>query len=96
VTHADNDIGARAQFQNIDGEATMREWTYPSLGGLFRIKEAEGLFQLLFDGKALGIYHSAEQLLNNLLGGHCDAPSAGYPERFDVPDDIGEWPLQRC
>lgn len=59
--------------------------------GEFRIASINGRWQAMFQDEGLGSYVTAEQALEDLVGGHTFWPSCGNPSRFKLPDDLSEW-----
>lgn len=49
-------------------------------------------WQISHDGQVLGGgYGSAQQALDDLVGGHCDWPGTTDTSTLGLPDDIADW-----
>jgi hypothetical protein len=66
-------------------------WSYQTREGTFYIKRDAGGFAPWFGEEHLGWYATAQQALEDLVGGHTFTPSCGDPSRLGLPDDLSEW-----
>ena len=48
-----------------------------------------------FEDENLGSYFTAEQALDDLVGGSKSWPSVGDPRKFSLPDNLSEWDFVR-
>ncbi len=70
-------------------------WQFLTPRGAFRILPSGGRYIAAFEDENLGSYVTAEQALDDLIGGSTDWPSVGDPRKFGLPDDLREWDFVR-
>ena len=71
-------------------------WQFRTEHGAFRIVPDAARFVAFFESEPLGSYASAEQALEDLVGGSTAWPSIGDPANFGLPDDLSEWEFMRA
>lgn len=59
--------------------------------GTFYIVPRNGRWHAMFEDEDLGSYHSPQHALDDLAGGTTYWPSVGNPEKFNLPDELGDW-----
>ena len=71
-------------------------WTYRTRHGSWAIaRSRDGRWHPVFDGEALGSYHTPEAALEDLAGGYTFWPSSGIdPSECGLPDELGDWTPQ--
>lgn len=68
-------------------------YKFPTRVGTFYLAEHEGRFHPIFDDESLGSYATAEQALEDLVGGHTFTPGDGSFDTAElgIPDSLAEW-----
>jgi hypothetical protein len=66
-------------------------WEFRTPRGAFRIMPTDGRYVAAFEDENLGSYFTAEQALDDLVGGSTVRPSVGDPRKLGLPDDLSEW-----
>jgi hypothetical protein len=66
-------------------------WEFRTPHGAFRVVPSAGRYTAAFEEESLGSYFTAEQALDDLVGGSTVWPSVGDPREFGLPDDLSEW-----
>ena len=68
-------------------------YSYSTTSGTFFIsRSADGRFHPVFAGDSLGSYLTAQQALDDLIGGHTFTCSSGIDtSELDFPEDIEDW-----
>jgi hypothetical protein len=59
--------------------------------GVFLIVQHDDRWRLIFDGKTLGSYATAEQAVDDLASGHFSLPSGIDPATLGIPADLSKW-----
>ena len=60
--------------------------------GAFYIAEHDGRFHPLFQDQSLGSYATAQQAVDDLVGGHTFTPPGGVDTAsLGIPHDVTEW-----
>lgn len=73
----------------------MRGWEYRTRKGTCRIiRRPDGSFEVMYGDEGLGSYHSPQQALDDLVGGHTFSPSSGIDtSTMGLPDELSEWTI---
>ena len=67
-------------------------YVYETSAGAFYIAERDGRFHPLFQDESLGSYATAQQAVEDLVGGHTfSLPGDIDPAELGVPEDLEDW-----
>ena len=67
-------------------------YVYETSAGAFYIAEHAGRFHPLFQDESLGSYATAQQAVEDLVGGHTfSLPGDIDPAELGVPEDLEDW-----
>ena len=67
-------------------------YVYETSAGAFYIAEHDGRFHPLFQDESLGSYATAQQAVEDLVGGHTfSLPGDIDPAELGVPGDLVDW-----
>jgi hypothetical protein len=67
-------------------------YVYETSAGAFYIAEHNGRFHPLFQDESLGSYATAQQAVEDLVGGHTfSLPGDIDPAELGVPEDLENW-----
>ena len=67
-------------------------YVYETSAGAFYIAEHDGRFHPLFQDESLGSYATAQQAVEDLVGGHTfSLPGDIDPAELGVPEDLEDW-----
>lgn len=67
-------------------------YVYETSAGAFYIAEHNGRFHPLFQDESLGSYATAQQAVEDLVGGHTfSLPGDIDPAELGVPEDLEDW-----
>jgi hypothetical protein len=67
-------------------------YVYETSAGAFYIAEHKGRFHPLFQDESLGSYATAQQAVEDLVGGHTfSLPGDIDPAELGVPEDLENW-----
>ena len=67
-------------------------YVYETSAGAFYIAEHNGRFHPLFQDESLGSYMTAQQAVEDLVGGHTfSLPGDIDPAELGVPEDLENW-----
>jgi hypothetical protein len=81
----------------FEQEGPMRRiWTIQTRHALWAIAQsADGRWHPMFENEDLGSYHSPEQALEDLVGGHTFRPASGLdPSTCGLPAELADWSRQ--
>lgn len=72
--------------------AANGRWEYRTRVGTFSIRRlADGRWHPVFRDRDLGSYASAEQALDDLVGGHTFSVPGIETDEVGLPDELGAW-----